>query len=103
MSYYVEMANAALANYEARKNREQGLEEAIKGTAVCLVLDSTGERLWIVAAEEDARQLGERRGEGYTAAEVRIIARLDDADIIDDLRAFKKLAKAAMKRPGCAP
>ena len=98
MSYYLDIANAALSEYEAQKHRDQGLEAALKGTALCLVLDATGERLWIVADEEDAQLLGEPLGETYTAEEVRIIARIDDPDIAEDLRAFKKLAKGHMRR-----
>ena len=96
---YLQMADLALADYQAKKLREYSLEGTLKGTAVCLALDSTGERLWIVADEEDARRLGEPRGETFTAEEVRIIARIDDPHIVEDIRQFKKLAKAEMKDP----
>ena len=94
---YLQMADVALADYQARKLREQSLESVLKGTAICLALDATGERLWIVADEEDVRRLGEPRGETFTAEEVRIIARIDDPDIVEDLRQFKKLANSEMR------
>ena len=97
---YLQMANTALAKYQALKGQRQTLEAVLKGTAVCLALDATGDRLWIVADEEDAQLLGEPRGTVYSADEVRIIASIDDPAIVDDLRAFKKLAKGRMKRPG---
>jgi hypothetical protein len=87
---------AALA---AEQKLDESLEAVLKGMALCLVLDATGEKLWIVADEEDAQLLGEPLGATYTAEEVRIIARIDDPDIVGDLRAFKKLAKGHMRRP----
>lgn len=85
---------------KAERDRERSLEGVLKDTAICWELDATGERLWIVADEDDAKALGKPRGEVYTAEEVRIIASIGDRQSVADLRAFKQLAKSAMKRGG---
>jgi len=77
------------------------LEEVLKGTAIALYCDVVSETLWIVADEEDARLLAERRGVVYTADEVRLIASIDnDPEIIRSVHEFKSTFNVAVKPPG---
>jgi hypothetical protein len=49
----------------------RSLEDVLKGRAIELWFDASGETFWLVADEADAAKLGERRGTVYTAAEAR--------------------------------
>ena len=55
------------------------LESVLKGRVIELWSTRAG-RLFIVADDEDAALLAERRGIVYTAAEVRRIVRIDDPE-----------------------
>ena len=74
--------------------------DALKGYAVCLYSDLVGENLWIVADEEDAERLieqGERRGAIYTRAESRLVTRIKDREIVQQVHAFKREFNARMR------
>ena len=76
------------------------LEDVLKGTAIALYCDLVQDTLWIVADEEDARLLGERRGVVYTADEVRLVAKIDNApEVIRAIHEFKSTFNVAVKPP----
>jgi hypothetical protein len=62
--------------------RAESLESVLKNRAIELWSDALGERFWLVADEADARLamegFGARRGETYTASEVRRILVIKD-------------------------
>ena len=66
-----------------------GLEAVLKGRVVELYLKD-GDRLFIVADEEDARLLGESRGAIYTAAEVRRVIQVGDPVAVAEIHDFKR-------------
>ena len=65
------------------------LEEVLKGWAVELYL-ADGDRLFIVADEADAAQLGEPRGAVYTAAEVRRVIQIADPSVVAEVHRWKR-------------
>ena len=65
------------------------LEEVLKGRAVELYL-ADGDRLFIVADEADAAQLGEPRGTVYTAAEVRRVIQIADPSVVAEVHRWKR-------------
>lgn len=66
------------------------LEDVQRGRAVELWSDALGERCWLVADEEDAAKLGERRGTVYTAAEARRVIQIGDPAIVAEIHAWKR-------------
>ena len=87
-----------LVNRHTGPNRN--LERVLKGQAIALYCDSLKQTLWLVADEEDARLLGERRGVIYTADEIRLVASIDDPGFVRDVHAFKNQFNVAAKRDG---
>ena len=72
--------SAPLVNRHTSPSRN--LERVLKGQAIALYCDSLKQTLWLVADEEDAQLLGERRGLVYTADEIRLVASIDDPDFV---------------------
>lgn len=68
----------------------QPLEVALKGRAIELWSDALGERLWLVADEDDAVRLGELRGTVYTAAEARRIVEIVDPSVVAEVHRWKR-------------
>ena len=80
----------------------RNLERVLKGQAIALYCDSLKQTLWLVADEEDARLLGERRGVIYTADEIRLVASIDDSEFVRDVHAFKNEFNVAATRGGAS-
>ena len=74
----------------SREQLAEALEEVLKGQAVELWSDLAGERLFIVADEEDAAKLDEPRGTIYTAAEVRMIVSIRDPNVVAEIHNWKR-------------
>lgn len=72
------------------------LENVLKGRAVELYL-ADGDRLFIVADEEEAAKLGEPRGAIYTAAEVRRIVQVADANVVAEVHRWKREFNATVR------
>lgn len=72
------------------------LEDVLKGRAVELYL-ADGDRLFIVADDEDAAQLGEPRGSIYTAAEVRRVLQVTDPGSVAELHRWKREFNATVR------
>ena len=72
------------------------LEEVLKGRALELYL-ADGERLFIVADEDDAATLGEPRGTIYTAAEVRRIVQVTDPNVVAEVHRWKRELNATVR------
>jgi hypothetical protein len=66
------------------------LESVLKGRAIELWSDALGERFWLVADEEDAILLGERRGRIYTAAEARCVIQIGDPSVVAEVHRWKQ-------------
>lgn len=94
--------STALREQSSDKGHE--LEKILKGQAIALYCNSLDQTLWLVADEEDARLLGERRGVVYTAEEIQLVASIDDREFVRDVHAFKNEFNVAVKsdfgRPG---
>ena len=77
----------------ADEEETPALEDVLRGKAVELWSDTAG-RLFIVANEADARRLmaesDARRGEVYTADEVRRICSISDRDTVHEVHAWKR-------------
>ncbi len=73
------------------------LEEILKGQAIGLFCNELDQTLWLVADEEDARLVGERRGLVYTSEEIRLVASIGDPDIVRAVHAFKDEFDVAAK------
>lgn len=77
---------------------KEALKGRLKGTSVELWHDRMG-RLWIVADEADAEAMtrrGVRRGEVWTAAEIEMVARIEDQPTRDEIAAFKRCLSGAV-------
>jgi len=75
--------------------RPDALGTTLKDQAIELWL-AGGDRLFIVADEEDARRLGEPRGLVYTAEEVRCLIRIDDPGIVREIHSWKRKFNACI-------
>jgi hypothetical protein len=78
------------------ESEERPLEESLKGAAVELYL-ADGDRLFIVADEEDALKVSEPRGTIYTAAEVRCIVKLADPNVVAEVQRWKRKFNATLR------
>jgi hypothetical protein len=74
------------------------LEAVLKGRAIELWSDAQGERLWIVADEEDAAKLGEPRGAVYTAAEARCVIQIRDPATVAEIHDWKRRFEATIRQ-----
>jgi hypothetical protein len=89
-NYVDNLTKVALGQTQPTAQRESAsLESVLKGLAVELWSDDAG-RLFVVADEDDARRLGEPRGNVYTAAEVRRVVQIDDPDIVLEIHEWKR-------------
>lgn len=95
MPDYLTIARRAL-----ERPREVGhpepLESVLKGLAVELWSDAAG-RFFIVADEDDARRLGEPRGNVYTASEMRRVIRIGDPAVVSEIHAWKRKFNGRMR------
>lgn len=82
---------------------QQPLEKVLKGTAVALYSNLVKQTLWLVADEEDARKLGERRGAVYTADEIRLVTTIDDPQIVKAVHTLKEKFNVAAGDPRHLP
>jgi hypothetical protein len=71
-------------------------ESVLKGRAIELWSDSLGERFWLVADEDDAALLGERRGSVYTAAEARLVIQIADRSVVAEVYRWKQRFNASI-------
>jgi len=100
---YLSIARLAL---ERPKELAQSaaLEDVLKGLAIELWSDAAG-RLFIVADEDDARRLGEPKGNVYTAAEMRRVVQIGDPAIVREIHEWKRkfdgrLREVQKREPG---
>lgn len=70
------------------------LARVLKGQALGLVSDESGERFWIVADDEDAKAL---TGLTFTLGEIRLIAAIEDKEIAKELIAFKRTLPGTLR------
>ncbi len=86
----------ALATLRSRKaealallREPRPLEAVLEGQAIELWL-AGGDRLFIVADEEDAKLLEQEQGCVYTAEEVRHVIRIKDPEIVQEIHRWKR-------------
>ena len=85
-----------VATVSREKSEISPLEDVLKGRAVELYL-AGGDRLFIVADEDDARLLGEPRGTVYTAAELRRVVQIDDPATVLEIHEWKRTFNARLQ------
>ena len=101
MADYLDIARRTLQDLRAKglypppapaPDPEAALRLVRKGQAVCLASDLLGERIWIVADQEDADvlQTQEPGAACYELAEVAILAALQDPEIVREVHHFKR-------------
>lgn len=67
---------------------DDSLDAVLRGQAVELWW--RGDTLWLVSDEEEAKRLGQPRGQVYTAAEARRIATITDPDLVSEVQRYKR-------------
>jgi len=72
------------------ENQTGPLEDVLRGLAIELWCDRSGERFWLVADEADAAKLAEPRGTVYTAAEARRVVQIGDPATVAEIHAWKR-------------
>lgn len=87
MADYLNIARRAVRPPQ-ESNQTPGLEDVLRGVAIELWSNSTGQ-LFIVADEEDAKKLRMPRGVVYTAAELRRIVRISDPAVVREIHEWK--------------
>jgi hypothetical protein len=99
MSDYLKIAREVMRERQAHQGPEAAktLEAVLKGLAIELWADALGERLWLVADEEDASLLGEPRGSIYSAAEVRRIVQVVDPNVVAEVHRWKREFNATVR------
>jgi hypothetical protein len=102
MSDYLEIARRVLRERRRTPETElaESLEAVLQGKAVELYL-SDGNRLFIVADEDDASRLGEPRGAVYTAAEVRRVVQIEDPATVREIHEWKRIFNGRLREGGC--
>jgi hypothetical protein len=75
----------------------QHLEDVLKGRAVELYV-ADGDRLFIVADEDDAAKLGEPKGTVYTSAEVRCVIQIADPSVVAEVHRWKRQFDARLRQ-----
>lgn len=88
MPDYLGIARRALEQRQ-ELTHSPAIEDVLKGLAIELWSDAAG-ALFIVADEDDALRLGERRGNVYTAAEVRRVVQIGDPAIVREIHEWKR-------------
>lgn len=98
MSDYLEIARRVLRERQGMHEPEasEPLEAVLKGQAVELYW-TEGDRLFIVADEDDARLLGQPRGVIYTAAEARWIVQITDPSVVAEVHRWKRKFNATVR------
>ena len=92
MSDYLEIARQVMRDRPPKQGSDpEPLESALKGFAVELWSDALGQRFWLVADEEDARLVQERRGNIYTAAEARLVIAINDPAAVAECHRWKAM------------
>src|SRR5437763_15386226 len=74
---------------------KESLEAVLKGRSVELCLKN-GDRLFLLADEEDVRLLGELRGSIYTGAEIRRIVAIGDPAVVARVHQYKRSLDATV-------
>jgi len=95
--YVAELAEEARRVGLPSTEREETLEEVLKGTVVELWFDGTGERFWLVADEADAVELGKPRGSVYTTSEARRLIQVGDPETVAEVHRWKKQFNAIVR------
>jgi hypothetical protein len=101
MSDYLKIAREVMRERQTAPAPEAAnpLESVLKGHAIELWSDASGERFWLVADEEDAVVLREPRGTIYTAAEVRCIVQIADPNVVAEVHRWKQEFNGTLR--GC--
>jgi hypothetical protein len=73
----------------------KSMESVLKGCAVELWSD--GERIWLVADEEDARKLKERPGAVYTAPEAKLLCGVTDLAAVRQIHLWKQTTNSTIR------
>jgi hypothetical protein len=90
--YVTKLAEEAMKAVKSTDPRDAlSLEEVLKGLAVELWTDASGERFWLVADEADAALLGEPRGSIYTTSEARLVVRVGDPETVAAIHHYKQI------------
>ena len=89
MSDYLKIARQVLHDRQTPPEPES-LEAVLKGRAIELWSDAAGGRLWLVADEADAKQLGEPRGTVFTASEARRVIEIADPEVVAEIALWKR-------------
>jgi len=95
MPDYLSIARGALERPKEPRKAES-LEDVLKGLAVELWSDAAG-CLFIVANEEDALRLGERRGSVYTSDELRRVVQIRDPATVFQIHEWKHAFDARVR------
>jgi hypothetical protein len=100
MSEYLDIARRVLRErlLVPEMDSPEPMESVLKGKAVELYL-ADGDRLFLVADEEDSRQLGEPRGTVYTATEVRRVVQIGDPAIVREIHEWKRRFNGRLGMP----
>jgi hypothetical protein len=102
MVSYLDIARRVMRErQEPEPDQAVSLEEVFKGVVVELYLVD-GDRLFIVADEEDAVTLNQPRGQVYTAAEARRIIAVNDPAVVAEIHEWKREFNARLSdhQPG---
>ena len=95
MSDYLEIARQVMRAQQMPQADE--LENVLKGLAIELWSNASGERFWLVADEADAARLGERRGSVYTAGEARRVIQVGDVEMVAEIHRWKRQFDTTIK------
>ena len=101
MVSYLDIARRVMRERQAPKSDQAvSLEAVLKGSTVelCLV---DGDRLFIVADDQDAATLRNPRGQVYTVAEARRIIAVNDPAVVAEIHGWKRQfdAKLSDRQP----
>jgi hypothetical protein len=101
MSDYLDIARRVQRERQDTPETEpvESLEAVLKGRAVELYL-AGGDRLFIVADEDDAGLLTEPRGNVYTAAEVRRVIQIGDPATVREIHEWKRTFNSVIRDVG---
>ncbi len=97
MRDYLEIARRVMRERGGSQEPEptEPLESVLKGKAIELY-QANGDRLFIVADEDDARLLSELRGTIYTATEVRWVVSIADPSTVAEIHRWKRAFNATV-------
>ncbi len=102
MSDYLESARQVLREVAgtAKPDSADSLESVLKGQAIELYLKD-GDRLFLVADEQDASLLGDTRGAIYTASEARRVVQVAEPMIVAEVHLWKRKFNATVRAIEC--